>query len=70
MQSLIDQQLTQRQKLQDQIQPILMDYKHRLKDLRQEIARYVEIGGTPPNRVQEGLTRNQKDRDIDHTPEL
>lgn len=60
MQSLIDQQLTQRQKLQDQIQPILMDYKHRLQDLRQEIARYVEIGGIRQIEFRKGSPETKK----------
>lgn len=70
MQSLIDQQLTHRQKLQQQIQPIIEDHKHRVQDLRQEVARYMEIGGTMPQRTPELLANRQRHRDIDYTPEL
>ena len=70
IQSLIEHQLSTRQKLQDQIQPILVDHKQRVQDLRQEIAKYIEMGGTPPNTHQEGLAQRQKDPDIDYTPEL
>jgi hypothetical protein len=69
-QSLVERQLVHRQKLQDQIQPILADHKHRVQDLRQEVARYIEMGETPPYTPQEGLAQRQKDRDIDYTPEL
>lgn len=70
MQSLIDQQLTHRQNLQQQIQPVIEDYKGKVQDLRKEIARYMEMGGTPPAMPQEGLAQRQKNRDIDYTPEL
>ncbi len=70
MQSLIDQQLTHRQKLQQQIQPVLEDHKQSVQSLRQEIARYMEMGGTPPKAPQEAFTQRQKHRDIDYTPEL
>ena len=67
-QSLVERQLFHRQKLQEQIQPILSDHKQRVQDLRQEIAGYMEMGGTPPNT--EGMAQRQKDRDIDYIPEL
>jgi hypothetical protein len=68
-QSLVERQFVNRQKLQDQIQPILSDYKLRVQDLRQEIGKYMEMGGTPPHMPHEGLAQRQKDRDIDYPPE-
>lgn len=59
MQLLIDQQLILRQKLQDQIQPILTDYRQRILDLRREIAQYMEMGRTPPKTSREDW-RNAK----------
>lgn len=70
MQSLIDQQLTHRQKLQQQIQPIIENHKQKVQDFRQEIARYMEIGGTSPNNPQQGLSQSRKHRDVDYMPEL
>jgi hypothetical protein len=69
-QTLIEHQLIHRQKLQDQIQPILADHKHRVQDLRQEVARYIEMGGTPPNTPCDGWTHRPNISDIDHIPEL
>lgn len=70
MQSLIDQQLTHRQKLQQQIQPVLEGHEQSVQGLRQEIARYMEMGGIPPKAPQEAFTPRQKHRDVDYTPEL
>ncbi len=70
MQSLIDQQLTRRQKLQDQILPLLEDHKQKVQDLRKEVARYMEMGGTPAVTPREASEQHQKHRDIDYTPEL
>ncbi len=70
MQSLIDQQLTHRQRLQQQIQPVIEDHKQKVHELRKEIAKYVEMGGTPPKSPHETFTPRQKHRDIDYTPEL
>jgi hypothetical protein len=70
MQLLIEHQLTHRQKLQQQIQPVLEDHKQSVQGLRQEIARYMKMGGTPPKAPQEAFTPRQKHRDIDYTPEL
>ncbi len=70
MQSLIDQQLTQRQRLQQQIQPVIEDHKQKVHDLRKEIAKYMEMGGTLPKAPQEATAPRQKHRDIDYTPEL
>ena len=70
MQSLIDQQLTHRQRLQQQIQPVIENYKQNVNDLRKEIVKYIEMGGTPPKAPQETFTPRQKHRDIDYTPEL
>ena len=66
-QSLIERQLILRQKLQEQIKPVLSDYKQRVQDLRQEISTYMEMGEPPPNTLQDGLAQRQKDRDIDYT---
>jgi hypothetical protein len=68
--TLIDQQLIHRQKLQQQIQPVMEDHKQKVHDLRKEIAKYMEMGGTPPKAPQEATTPRQKHRDIDYTPEL
>lgn len=70
MQSLIDQQLTHRQKLQQQLQPIIEGHKQKVHDVRQEIARYMELGKTPPQRSKEPSTRQEKDRAFDYIPEL
>lgn len=68
--ALIDRQLIHRQRLQEQIQPVLADHKQRVQGLRQEIARYMEMGGTPPNMLQEGLPESQQKHDIYYLPEL
>lgn len=70
MQSLIDQQLTHRQRLQQQIQPIIESHKQKVQGLRKEIARYIEMGGAPPKAPQETFALRQQHRDIDYTPEL
>ena len=70
IQSLIDQQLNHRQKLQQQVQPVIDDHKQKVHDLRKEIARYIEMGGTPLVTPHKGLAQRQKHRDIDYTPEL
>jgi len=69
-QHLIERQLTQRQKLQTQIKPNLQEHKQRIFDLRQDIAKYMEMGETPPNTLQEEFSQRQKDRDTDYTPEM
>ena len=69
-QNLIERQLAQRQKLQDQIQPVIEEHKQKMLGLKQDIAKYMELGGSPPKTLQEKFTRGQKDRDIDYTPEL
>ena len=70
MQLLIEHQLTNRQKLQQQIQPVIEDHKQKVHELRKEIVKYMEMGGTPPKAPQEATTPRQKHRDIDYTPEL
>lgn len=69
-QQLIDRQLTKRQKLQEQVRPLIEAYKLKKLKLKQDIARYMELNGTPPKNLQEEFSRDQKDRDIDYTPEL
>lgn len=70
MQSLIDQQLTHRQKLQQQLQPIIEGHKQKVHDVRQEIARYMEMGGTPPSTPKDEVAERQNARNIDYMPEL
>jgi hypothetical protein len=74
MQSLIDDQLAHRKKLQDQIQPILEDHKHHVQDLRREIARYIEMGGAPSieheNEPGEVRRDRNRDRNRDYGPEM
>jgi hypothetical protein len=48
LQSLIERQLAQRQNLQEEIRPVLEKHKQKLQDLKQDIARYVEMGAEPP----------------------
>jgi len=69
-QQLIERQLTQRQKLQEQVRPIIKEHKLKMLGLKQDIARYMKLGGTPPKTLQEEFYRNQKDRDFDYTPEM
>lgn len=69
-QSLIERQLAQRQKLQEEIRPVLAEHKQKLQDLRQDIARYVEMGAEPPQSPQEPSNPRRQERDIDYTPEL
>lgn len=69
-QQLIERQLATRQKLQEQIQPVIENHKENVQNLRKEIAKYIEMGGTPPKAPQETVTQRQKHRDIDYTPEL
>jgi len=52
------------------LQPVLEGHKQSVQGLRQEIARYMEMGGIPPKAPQEAFTQRQKHRDIDYTPEL
>ena len=69
-QNLIEHQLVQRQKLQDQVRPIIEEHKLKMLGLKQDIARYLELGGSPPKTLQEEFSNRQKDRDIDYTPEM
>ena len=69
-QQFVDRQLKKRQKLQEQVRPIIEEYKLKKRELKQDIARYIELGGTPTKTLQEEFSRKQKDQDIDYTPEL
>ena len=69
-QQLVDRQLKERQKLQEQVRPIIEANKLKKLELKQDLARYMELGGTPPITLQEEFSQGQKDRDIDYTPEL
>lgn len=70
MQSLIDQQLTHRQRLQQQIQPVIENHKQKVHDLRKDIAKYLKIGERPSITPHEGLAQRQKHREVDYLPEL
>jgi len=67
---LIERQLAQRQKIQEQIQPIIEEHKLKLLHLKQDIARYMELGGSPPKSFREEFSNRQQDQDIDYTPEI
>ncbi len=41
-----------------------------VQDLRQEIAKFIEMGGAPHKAPQEAFTPRQENRDIDYVPEL
>ena len=69
-QNLIERQLTQRQKLQEQVRPIIQEHKLKMLSLKQDIAKYMELGRTPPKTLQEEFGQVQPERDIDQTPEM
>lgn len=60
----------QRQNLQAEIQPVLVTHKQEIYDLRQEIARYIEMGETPSQMPNDGHATRLKHQDIDYTPGL
>lgn len=60
-QALIDHHLAQRQKLQTQIRPILQEHKEKILGLRQDIARYMEMGNSGKKALDE--KPNQMDRE-------
>ncbi len=70
MQSLIDQQLADRQNLQRQMKPLIEDHKLEIQVLRQDIVRYMEIGSEPPQLPQEPSNPRCQDRDFGYTPNL
>ncbi len=70
MQSLIDQQIIRRQKLQNQIQPVIEKHKQRVQEIREEIAEYMEMGGMPPNVPKNNLAQHRNGRDLDYLPEM
>ena len=69
-QTLLDRQLKERQKLQMQIRPVLQEHQREILELKQDIGRYIEMGGPSQKNLQEEFDHEQKDRDIDHTPEM
>lgn len=70
-QALVQHQLAERQKLQKEIRPIVQEHKLQLLGLKQDIARYIELGGEPPpTSSQEDARQRSKDRPFDYTPEL
>jgi hypothetical protein len=52
------------------IRPIIEEHKQKMFGLKQDIARYIELGELPQKTLQEEFTRGRKDRDIDYTPEM
>nr|WP_281720389.1 relaxase/mobilization nuclease domain-containing protein [Nitrosomonas nitrosa] len=69
-QELTQRQLVERRKLQEEIRPIVQERKLQLLSLKQDIARYMELGTEPPNPSREDTRQRRKDRDFDYTPEL
>ena len=69
-QALTQRQLAERQKLQQEIRPIVQERKLQLLSLKQDIARYMEMGAEPPKPQEEASSPRRKDRDFDYTPEL
>lgn len=69
-QALVQRQLAERQKLQREIRPIVQEGKLQLLGLKQDIARYMELGEEPPTSPQEHASQRRKDRNFDYTPEL
>ncbi len=69
-QALVQRQLAERQGLQKEIRPIVQEDKLQLLGLKQDIARYMELGEEPPTSPQEHASPRRKDRDFDYTPEL
>ncbi len=69
-QALIQYQLAERRKLQEEILPIVQERKLQLMGFKQDIARYMELGAEPPKPSREDAQQRRKDRDFDYTPEL
>jgi Relaxase/Mobilisation nuclease domain len=69
-QVLTQRQLAERQKLQAEVRPVIQERKLQLLSLKQDIARYMELGAEPPKPQQEPASPRRKDRDFDYTPEL
>lgn len=69
-QDLTQRQLAERRKLQEEIRPIVQERKLQLLSLKQDIARYMELGAEPPKPQQQDTRQRRKDRDFDYTPEL
>jgi len=69
-QALTQRQLAERQKLQAEVRPVIQERKLQLLSLKQDIARYMELGAEPPKPQQEPSSPRRKERDFDYTPEL
>jgi hypothetical protein len=69
-QALTQRQLAQRQKLQAEVRPIVQERKLQLLSLKQDIARYMELGAEPSKPQEEPASPRRKERDFDYTPEL
>jgi len=69
-QRLIQRQLKERQRLQDHVKPTLQEHKQQILTLKQNVARYMELGGPKEKDLQEEFGHVQKDRDMEHSPEM
>ena len=77
-QALIDRQLKERQNLQREIRDELQEHKLEILNLRQEIGRYMEMGGQSQNILQEKFEEAQrqitrrirKEKDRGYEPEM
>lgn len=69
-QALTQRQLAERRKLQEEIRPIVQERKIQLLNLKQDMARYMELGAEPPKPSQEPSHQRRKERDFDYSPEL
>ena len=69
-QHLVERQLKERQTLQRQIIPSLKEHQENLLGLRQDVARYLELGGKlPQTSPQQDFSREKLNRDPEYTPE-
>lgn len=69
-QHLIERQLRERQRLQEHVKPLLQEHKQEIVTLKQDVARYMELGGSREKDLQEEFGQVQKDRDMDPSPEM
>ena len=69
-QNLIERQLEERQKLQRQISPILQQHQDQLLAIKQDIGKYLEMGGLSPKGLHEEFGYVHPERDVDYTPEM
>ncbi len=69
-QGLIDRQLKERQALQRQVQPMIQEHQLQVRQLKQDIAGYIEMGVSSQKTLQEEFGRIHHDKDFDYTPEI